>query len=286
MNRKEKIKELKELREALEYKEHYLEQEEYQKMQKDFDIVLERTSSLINNVFPEQKIEQAILAADLISIGFFSSTGRYKCNKDLIEIGFLTDLLFELAIVPFTGEGSCRHSSALLKLLLDKLAIKNEMVGIDNSKKDEDIAKIRMFLSEFHHKKLEVNHTANYVEIDNDKFFIEPANDSNSILLSYNEEGFLNHFWPKLIEENRSFLYNYSAFYNGRKPITETAPMSVKRQREFMSKYNKVTHTIQNNINLINFFKAQNEQYVESINNNYQKILIKERKNGFITNNR
>ena len=58
--------------------------------------------------------------------------------------------------------------------------------------------------------------------------------------------------------------------------------MSVKRQREFISKYNKVTHTIQNNLNLINFFKAQNGQYVENINNNYQKVLVKERNNGFI----
>lgn len=277
-----KIEELKELREALIYKEHYLEQDEYQKMKNDLDIVLERTSTLIENVFPNQKIEQAIFASNLISMGYFSVTGKYTYNDKTTEIGFYKDLFFELALVPFTGEGCCRHSSALHKLLSERLGIENEMVLVDTTKTEEDIARIKMFLSEFHHKRLGENHTANYVTIGADKFFIEPLYESDGTLLSYNEEGFLNHFWPKLIEENRNFLYNYSSYYEGRKPITETSAMSVKRQREFISKYNKVTHTIQNNLNLINFFKAQNGQYVENINNNYQKVLVKERKNGFI----
>lgn len=251
-----KIEELKELREALIYKEHYLEQDEYQKMKNDLDIVLERTSTLIENVFPNQKIEQAIFASDLISMGYFSVTGKYTYNDKTTEIGFYKDLFFELALVPFTGEGCCRHSSALHKLLSERLGIENEMVLVDTTKTEEDIARIKMFLSEFHHKRLGENHTANYVTIGADKFFIEPLYESDGTLLSYNEEGFLNHFWPKLIEENRNFLYNYSSYYEGRKPITEISAMSVKRQREFISKYNKVTHTIQNNLNLINFFKA------------------------------
>ena len=93
-------------------------------------------------------------------------------------------------------------------------------------------------------------------------------------------------FWPKLIEENRSFYITILHFIMVENLLQKLPQCLLKGKREFMSKYNKVTHTIQNNINLINFFKAQNEQYVESINNNYQKILIKERKNGFITNNR
>lgn len=282
MRKSKKIEELKELREALIYKEHYLEQDEYQKMRNDLDIILERTSTLIDHVFPNQKIEQAIFAADLISMGYFSSTGKYIYNRNVAEIGFYKDLFFELSLVPFTGEGCCKHTSALHKLLSERLGIENEMVGIDDTKIEEDVARMKMFLSEFHHKKLEGYHTANYITIGDDKFFIEPAYEGNGILLSYNEEGFMNHFWPKLTEENRNFLYNYSPFYEGRKPITETSTMSVKRQREFISKYNKVTHTIQNNLNLINFFKAQNGQYVENINNNYQKVLVKERKNGFI----
>ena len=117
-------------------------------------------------------MNQLMFILNLIPNGYFSVNNIYSYNAAVPKIGYYQDSMFELALPVFTGEGCCRHSAALLKLILDELKIENEIVAVDTLRKDKNLAEIRMFLSEYHKKVIGGNHLTNYVSIDNCDFFL------------------------------------------------------------------------------------------------------------------
>ena len=266
--------------EMLKYLDSYLDSKEYRSMRSNLDIILDNTVILAEELFPNKKTEQALMAADFIGSGYLSPTGTYSKNNGENSIGLCRDLIFELGLTPFTGEGCCRNNSALLKLILDRLEIENEIVTVDNSRRDEDIASIRMFLSEFHKKSLFVNHTVNYVSIGNKDLFLEVSYDHGYSGVFYNDNGFLTPVLDQIGIDNRAFFYNYSYFFNGRKPLSKVAPLSIKKQLEVASKHDDTILTIGENIKLVSNFRMQNYDYMEKIKEDYQKVLVKERKLG------
>lgn len=266
--------------EIKEYKLHYLEQIEYQEMRKDLNKVLEQTECLANGFFKGQKMEQLMLALNLITMGYYSATSNYKYNANPCEIGRYYDKVFDLALTPFLGEGCCRHSSSLLKMILDKLEIKNEIVAVDTENIDENVAKIKIFLSEFHKKTVSGNHFVNYVSIDNYEFFVNPSFDWKQPTFYYNDDGLLKLFSQDGQYEKYPCIFNYSLLFEGKKNFTEVPSLSLKEQKHIKDSYDKVTAITMERFPIINLMKCQNQHYVEDIKKNYQKVLVKERKLG------
>lgn len=262
------------------YVMNYLEQLEYKKMRKDLDKILESTTNLTNSSFPNQKMNQLMFILNLIPNGYFSVNNIYSYNAAVPKIGYYQDSMFELALPVFTGEGCCRHSAALLKLILDELKIENEIVAVDTSRKDKNLAEIRMFLSEYHKKVIGANHLTNYVSIDNCDFFVDVAYEFEDSVFSYNDNGFINYFHNKENEENCPFLFNYSPLYEGRKDIRKIEPLTIEKQQYIKESYDKVSSDLEDKLLDIILMKKENEPYVEDIKTNYQKVLIKERKLG------
>lgn len=262
------------------YVMNYLEQLEYKKMRKDLDKILESTTNLTNSSFPNQKMNQLMFILNLIPNGYFSVNNIYSYNAAVPKIGYYQDSMFELALPVFTGEGCCRHSAALLKLILDELKIENEIVAVDTLRKDKNLAEIRMFLSEYHKKVIGGNHLTNYVSIDNCDFFVDVAYEFEDSVFSYNDNGFINYFHNKDNEENCPFLFNYSPLYEGRKDIRKIEPLTIEKQQYIKESYDQVSSDLEDKLLDIILMKKENEPYVEDIKTNYQKVLIKERKLG------
>lgn len=262
------------------YVMNYLEQLEYKKMRKDLDKILESTTNLTNSSFPNQKMNQLMFILNLIPNGYFSVNNIYSYNAAVPKIGYYQDSMFELALPVFTGEGCCRHSAALLKLILDELKIENEIVAVDTLRKDKNLAEIRMFLSEYHKKVIGGNHLTNYVSIDNCDFFVDVAYEFEDSVFSYNDNGFINYFHNKDNEENCPFLFNYSPLYEERKDIRKIEPLTIEKQQYIKESYDKVSSDLEDKLLDIILMKKENEPYVEDIKTNYQKVLIKERKLG------
>lgn len=248
-------------------------------MKKNLDIILGNTTSLVNSLFQDKKMEQLMFVLDLITIGFFSVNDTYKYNDKIETYKFTDKSLFNFALVPFTGEGCCRHSAALLKVILDELNIKNEIVAVDTSRKDKNLAEIRMFLSEYHKKVIGANHLTNYVSIDNCEFFVDAAYEFENSVFAYNDNGFINYFYNKDNEENCPFLFNYSPHYEGRKDIRKIEALTIEKQQYIKETYDKVSSNLEDKLLEIVLMKKENKPYVEDINNNYQKVLTKERWN-------
>lgn len=262
------------------YVMNYLEQLEYKKMRKDLDKILESTTNLTNSSFPNQKMNQLMFILNLIPNGYFSVNNIYSYNAAVPKIGYYQDPMFELALPVFTGEGCCRHSAALLKLILDELNIENEIVAVDTLRKDKNLTEIRMFLSEYHKKVIGGNHLTNYVSIDNCDFFVDVAYEFEDSVFSYNDNGFINYFHNKDNEENCPFLFNYSPLYEERKDIRKIEPLTIEKQQYIKESYDKVSSDLEDKLLDIILMKKENEPYVEDIKTNYQKVLIKERKLG------
>lgn len=68
-------------------------------MKKNLDIILGNTTSLVNSLFQDKKMEQLMFVLDLITIGFFSVNDTYKYNDNIETYKFTDKSLFNFALV-------------------------------------------------------------------------------------------------------------------------------------------------------------------------------------------
>lgn len=276
---------IKDLLTIYEYEKHvnnYLDNEEYKSMLKNLNEIFNNAINLATDFNFDKEIEKLSLVHFLMSVGYFSTSGRYPYNNSIKEIWQGMDFYEKTniySLVPILGDGGCcRHTASLLKTCLTNFGIKSDIVSVDVRKNDPELTRMRHFLSEYHHKELSGDHVINYVSIDDSDLFVEGGNSGEDLFFHYGDKGLAFPF----LEDNRSsehlLLYNYSPCYEQKKNYDKIKPLSVDKQIKLLEDYARTINTIENNMAMVVESYRENMSYMFDIKNSYQKVYAKERK--------
>ena len=252
---------------------------EYENMKKNLDIILDNIVILAEQIGFKEEIDKFTLMDFLISNGYLLKDRNFTFNKDIPCRDLQDDVIFQFGIVPITGEGCCRHISSLAKLILDRFDIKNEIaaaVSLECLKENnKDIASL-LNESEMIKQESYCNHAFNIVKIGNKDIAINLFPGVSSILYSINQNVAVE-FFEDVDSENNYLVYNYSPFFEGRKDFDRIKPLSIEEQKDTFREVINTILVVQANRDLLEKFYANNRPYMEDIDNNYKKILVKER---------
>ncbi len=276
---------IKDLLTLYEYEKHinnYFDDEEYKSMLKNLNEIFNNAINLATDFNFDKEIEKLSLVHFLMSVGYFSISGRYPYNDSIKEIWKGMDFYEKVnisSLVPILGYGGCcRHTASLLKACLTNFGIKNDIVSVDVRENDPELTRIRHFLSEYHHKELSGDHVINYVSIDNSDLFVEGGNSGEDLFFYYGDKGLAFPF----LEDNQSsehlLLYNYSFCYDEKKNYDKIKPLSIDKQIKLLEDYAGTINTIENNMAMVIESYRENMPYMIDIKNSYQKVYAKERK--------
>ena len=276
---------IKDLLTLYEYEKHinnYFDDEEYKSMLKNLNGIFDNAINLSADFNFDKEIEKLSLVHFLMSVGYFSISGRYPYNNSIKEIWKGMDFYEKTNIYPFVpilGDGGCcRHTASLLKACLTNFGIKSDIVSVDVRKNDPELTRIRHFLSEYHHKELSCDHVINYVSIDNSDLFVEGGNSGENLFFYYGDKGLAFYF----LEDNQSsehlLLYNYSFCYDEKKNYDKIKPLSIDKQIKLLEDYAGTINTIENNMDMVVESYKENMSYMVDIKDNYQKVYTKEGK--------
>ncbi len=276
---------IKDLLTLYEYEKHinnYFDDEEYKSMLKNLNEIFNNAINLSTKFNFDKEIEKLSLVHFLMSVGYFSISGRYPYNDSIKEIWKGMDFYEKVnisSLVPILGYGGCcRHTASLLKACLTNFGIKSDIVSVDVRENDPELTRIRHFLSEYHHKELSGDHVINYVSIDNSDLFVEGGNSGEDLFFHYGDKGLAFPF----LEDNRSsehlLLYNYSFCYDEKKNYDKIKPLSIDKQIKLLEDYAGTINTIENNMAMVIESYRENMPYMIDIKNSYQKVYAKERK--------
>ena len=222
---------------------------EYKNMKKNLDIILDNIVILAKEIGFKEEIDKFTLMDFLISNGYLLKDRNFTFNKDIPCRDLQDDVIFRFGIVPITGEGCCRHISSLAKLILDRFDIKNEIA-----------AAVSLECLKENNKDIAIN--------------LFPG--VSSILYSINQNVAVE-FFEDVDSENNYLVYNYSPFFEGRKDFDRIKPLSIEEQKDTFREVINTILVVQANRDLLEKFYANNRPYMEDIDNNYKKILVKER---------
>lgn len=256
--------------------EEYINSIEYFSLRKDINSIVDNISKLSRIFNLNSELEKIELISILLSNGYLSVTKKYKYNCDIPMIGNLDDLVFEIGVIPIIGEGCCRHTAALIKLILDRMKIKNEVASVKIGIDDYDIEKIKLFLARFHRVEGKANHSVNYLdlkEIDG-KIILEVLNNSLGNNIYAIDNGFAVKFFTN---QSVYSIYDYSIWYKGKIDFYDSIGVDLDKQYYVKEKMNKARKSISGNMDLLECFYMENYECMKDITNNYKKILVKER---------
>ena len=96
-------------------------------MKKNLDNILDNIVLLAEQFGFKEEIDKFTLMELLISDGYVAKDRKFVVNEDILYRDLYDDIIFELGVVPFTGQGGCRHTISLGNLLLDRFPIESEV---------------------------------------------------------------------------------------------------------------------------------------------------------------
>ena len=221
---------------------------EYENMKKNLDIILDNIVILAEQFGFKEEIDKFTLMELLISDGYLTKDRKFVVNEDILYRDLYDDIIFELGVVPFTGEGCCRHTTSLAKLILDRFNIENEVSAALIT--DEEI---------------------------NDRYMAFDVDVNKPIYLYSIEENKLTGFFQKKSLNSSYLIYNYSPFFEGKRNFNSITPLSILEQEDIVRNRSNLLLAARANIDLLEEFYTNNRPYMEEIDNSYKKILVKER---------
>ena len=226
-------------------------------MKKNLDNILDNIVILAEQFGFKEEIDKFTLMELLISDGYLTKDRKFVVNEDILYRDLYDDIIFELGVAPFTGEGCCRHTTSLAKLILDRFNI--------------EIAVSDMVL-----QPLDCNHAVNIVKID-DRYMAFDVDVNKPIYLYSIKENKLTGFFQKESLNSSYLIYNYSPFFEGKRNFNSITPLSILEQEDIIRNHNNILLVARANIDLLEEFYTNNRPYMEEIDNSYKKILVKER---------
>lgn len=251
---------------------------EYENMKKSLDIILDNIVILAEQIGFSDDIDKMVLMSMLINFGYLSKNDGYngKVTEEVLEL--YQGAIFELDLIPIIGNGCCRHISSLAKLILDKFNIKNEVTAAIRLKELKGKSDINSLLMESEMIKQEsyCNHALNIVKIGNKDIALNLLPGVGSMLYSINQNVAVE-FFEDVDSENNYLVYNYSPFFEGRKDFDRIKPISIEEQEDILREGKNAMLVTKANIDLLEKFYTNSRPYMEEIDNNYKKILVKKR---------
>lgn len=248
---------------------------EYENMKKNLDIILDNIVILAKQFGFKEEIDKFTLMELLISDGYLTKDRKFVVNEDILYRDLYDDIIFELGVVPFTGEGCCRHTTSLAKLILDRFNIENEVSAALITDKEIN-SKELIAVSDMVLQPLDCNHAVNIVKID-DRYMAFDVDVNKPIYLYSIKENKLTGFFQKESLNSSYLIYNYSPFFEGKRNFNSITPLSILEQEDIIRNHNNTLLVARANIDLLEEFYTNNRPYMEEIDNSYKKILVKER---------
>lgn len=258
--------------------------------------ILKDVDALANTFAFKDEIERITLASMLVTRGYLSKDSSYTYDTNMKESKFMANHLLNYSCVSLEGKGCCRHTSALIKLLLDELLVESGVAMLRSGlAEDKNIEKLELMMDDFFRNYSKANHAANYVRYDGDVFIFEPLKNSSMLAFYSIDKSFVKAFENygkqlsfKLLNTNveeyntkdeLAFVYNYDLFSStpremGLDKVTE---LEKEKQDLILQKYDQAFLTILGNPELLSDFREKNEENVMNINKSYQKILTNEK---------
>ena len=249
---------------------------EYENMKKNLDIILDNIVILAEQFGFKEEIDKFTLMELLISDGYLTKDRKFVANEDILYRDLYDDVIFELGVVPFTGEGCCRHTTSLAKLILDRFNIENEVSAALITDKEIN-SKELIAVSDMVLQPLDCNHAVNIVKID-DRYMAFDVDVNKPIYLYSIKENKLTGFFQKESLNSSYLIYNYSPFFEGRKDFDKIRPLNIEEQEEILREGKNAMLVTRANIDLLEEFYTNNRPYMEEIDNSYKKILVKEKR--------
>ena len=242
-------------------------------MKESLDNILDNVVLLANQFGLKDEIDKFTLMNILISYGYLSKDKTYKYSEDILYRDLYDDIIFELGIVPITGEGCCRHTTSLAKLILDRFNIENEVAAsLITDKRIEPLKLLQ--LSELAGQALECNHAVNVVKIGDGHMAFDIEFDGLAHLYSINNN-LLTSFFQRENLNSSYFIYNYSPFFNDRREFDKITSLSKSEQEDIIRSCNNIALVVKSNIDLVEEFYLESKPYMDRIDDSYQKILKK-----------
>lgn len=258
--------------------------------------ILKDVDALANTFAFKDEIERITLASMLVTRGYLSKDSSYTYDTNMKESRLMANHLLNYSCVSLEGKGCCRHTSALIKLLLDELLVESGVAMLRSGlAEDKNIEKLELMMDDFFRNYSKANHAADYVRYDGDVFIFEPLKNSSMLAFYSIDKSFVKSFENygkqlsfKLLNTNveeyntkdaLAFVYNYDLFSStpremGLDKVTE---LEKEKQDLILQKYDQAFLTILGNPELLSDFREKNEENVMNINKSYQKILTNEK---------
>lgn len=244
--------------------------EEYKQMYQELTEILADVADLPDKLGLKSDIDKLALIKILITDGYLSRTGTHVTNTTISDLETSDELIFNLALTAITGTGCCRHVSALTKLLLDSVDVENEIACALNITSGIDT---NLLLEESENNKhvLVADHTINIMKVDD-----------KSIGFNFSPGSRRTYFYQLKdniatgIVSDRSYLfYNYSPFFEGRKAFDDIVPLELAEHDYILRGCNNTCLALKADRSLLEEFYQDNKAHMVSINNSYQKILVR-----------
>lgn len=289
------LDEIKRRKEDLLILKNYVDKET-KNIESSMSDILKDVDALANTFAFKDEIERITLASMLVTRGYLSKDSSYTYDTNMKESKFMANHLLNYSCVSLEGKGCCRHTSALIKLLLDELLVESGVAMLRSGlAEDKNIDKLELMMDDFFRNYSKANHAANYVRYDGDVFIFEPLKNSSMLAFYSIDKSFVKAFENygkqlsfKLLNTNveeyntkdaLAFVYNYDLFSStpremGLDKVTE---LEKEKQDLILQKYDQAFLTILGNPELLSDFREKNEENVMNINKSYQKILINEK---------
>lgn len=258
--------------------------------------ILKDVDALANTFAFKDEIERITLASMLVTRGYLSKDSSYTYDTNMKESRLMANHLLNYSCVSLEGKGCCRHTSALIKLLLDELLVESGVAMLRSVlAEDKNIDKLELMMDDFFRNYSKANHAANYVRYDGDVFIFEPLKNSSMLTFYSIDKSFVKVFENygkqlsfKLLNTNveeyntkdeLAFVYNYDLFSSTPREmeLDKVTELEKEKQDLILQKYDQAFLTILGNPELLSDFREKNEENVMNINKSYQKILINEK---------
>lgn len=257
--------------------------------------ILKDVYSLANTFAFKDDIEKITLASMLVTRGYLSKVGSYTYDTSMEESKLVTNSLLNYSCVSLEGRGCCRHTSALIKLLLDELSVDSGVAILRKDlAEDKKIEILELMMDDFFGNYGKANHAANYVRYDGDVFLFGPLKNSSMLSFysidksftklfeNYGKQLSFKLFNTKVtddVKKEQSFVYNYDLFSSTPREMELDKVTEIEKEKQdlILQKYNQAFLIILGNPELLGDFREKNEENVMNINRSYQKILVNEK---------
>ena len=175
------LDEIKRRKEDLLILKNYVDKET-KNIESSMSDILKDVDALANTFAFKDEIERITLASMLVTRGYLSKDSSYTYDTNMKESKFMANHLLNYSCVSLEGKGCCRHTSALIKLLLDELLVESGVAMLRSGlAENKNIEKLELMMDDFFRNYSKANHAADYVRYDGDVFIFEPLKNSSML---------------------------------------------------------------------------------------------------------